>query len=299
MPKNVVLILAVFCVSAISAGFIRSICISPNEMKYLKLRSNGFSPSNEGRFPLRGGCEAKESDNQEGLISAVKDGHLTEVEKFLSRGASPNLTDSNGMSALLYAAMYGYIDVLEKLTDAGGDFLAKSGDGSTALHLAAYYGQEEMVRYLFKKFSPQLDANIKDSDGSTPLHNAAFKGQYECASELLSNGANVNACQDVDGFSPLHLASANGHKIFVDLLLRNGADTLLCAGDENETAQDVAAREGQWEVLETFLAHTARKASYPGAPDLKQDQNTSSCKEEDRTMVREAAALVWQKVVNA
>ncbi len=74
---------------------------------------------------------------------------------------------------------------------------------------------------------------------------------------------------------------------------------LILSGDENETAQDVAAREGQWEVLETFLAHTARKASYPGAPDLKQDQNTSSCKEEDRTMVREAAALVWQKVVNA
>ncbi len=61
------------------------------------------------------------------------------------------------------------------------------------------------------------------------------------------------------------------------------ADNSLDAGEEQETAQDLAAKEGEWAVLEVLLAHSSLGAA---AKEAAWSRTAAPC-------IREAAALVW------
>ena len=66
-----------------------------------------------------------------------------------------------------------------------------------------------------------LDQSLSDPPPS--LHLVCRNGAYRVVSQLIKNGASINA-KDQDGFTPLHLAAANGHLNIVKILLEHSAD---------------------------------------------------------------------------
>jgi len=67
------------------------------------------------------------------------------------------------------------------------------------------------------------DKNEENAEAFSPLIQAAFRGDLEECSQLIQNGADVNATNET-GMTPLHAAVSSRHRAIVSLLLDSGAD---------------------------------------------------------------------------
>ena len=85
---------------------------------------------------------------------------------------------------------------------------------SAALELAAGLGSSGLAQKLVG-----AGAQIGDA-----LHQAAGVGHGEMVTELLENGASINAKHSKNGRTPLHLAAEYGEEEMVKLLILKGAD---------------------------------------------------------------------------
>ncbi|XP_060068767.1 ankyrin repeat domain-containing protein 39-like [Ylistrum balloti] len=116
-----------------------------------------------------------ELDFRRGIWTSALDGDVDEVEKHLSKGVSPNLTDNSGYTALHYACRHGRKSVCELLLRHGANANSMTKSGRvTPLHRAAYCGHEEIVSLLLKN---KADPLIQDVDGKTALHKAVEEGK--------------------------------------------------------------------------------------------------------------------------
>jgi hypothetical protein len=98
---------------------------------------------------------------------------------------------------------------------------------------------------------------------NTGLIEAAEDGELDDVTDLLADGADVNAVAQGDG-SPLIVAARQGHAAVVRLLLDRGADpNLAVVGDGNPLI--MAAREGHRQVVVLLLERGANvDAIVPG-----------------------------------
>ncbi len=97
--------------------------------------------------------------------------------------------------------------------------------GRTALHMAVANGQVEIVRFILRNGSEDLDINAKDKFGYTPLHLACHSPVNHDAmidvlmdSYLGRHSMNANAVSR-DGVTPLHFAVRGKFKRTVEKLL--------------------------------------------------------------------------------
>ncbi len=97
----------------------------------------------------------------------------------------------------------------------------------------------------------------------TALHNAAAQGHLRLVSQLLLEGADVNA-QDVYGATPLVCAVYAGHVEVVKLLLAKGADATL-APVASPSAMNMAIQRNDMAVFE-LLRNTAQQSTQ--TPDV-------------------------------
>ena len=102
---------------------------------------------------------------------AVKTGDLPNVQKFVTKGISVNVTDEtvNKRTPLHWASDYGQVDVLNFLVSKGANIEAKDAFGITPLLAAVYEGHDNAVRFLVSKGA---NKNVKGPDGMTPLEAA-------------------------------------------------------------------------------------------------------------------------------
>lgn len=115
---------------------------------------------------------------QAGLMRAIENDDLDEVERILSSGADPNLPswveemaddpDEAWELPLLHAVEHrSSLEVVEALLDAGADpNHADKVVSTTALHIAASSWQEDLVGVLLERGS---DPGARDQRGYTPL----------------------------------------------------------------------------------------------------------------------------------
>lgn len=80
------------------------------------------------------------------------------------------------------------------------------------------------------------------------LFSASASGKLEVASQLINEGADINATSP-NGFTPLHRAAENGHKEIVDLLLSNGMNHNVKA-DDDSTPVSLARKNGHSDIVE-------------------------------------------------
>ncbi len=181
------------------------------------------------------------------LISAVRNGTLTEVDKALI-----NAADAAGNTPLHHAAGYGNPKVFKLLVDNGADVNAKNRRKSTPLHWAIR--DEAKVRLLLDKAA---DINARQNDGRTPLYLAASLGSGNAVLRLLlDKGADPNLAT-ANGNTSLINAAARGDAEALALLLAKKADVSVASGT-GMTALMAAAGSRNLQSVAMLLASGAK-----------------------------------------
>ena len=115
--------------------------------------------------------------------------------------------------SIIKAATTGNVEAVKQHLAAGTDLNQQNELGETALHWAGLNARDEIVELLVANGA---DVNARLKDGGTPLHSAAWgaSGNFNLiASELITNGANVNAFYDkFPQETPLDILNKRGKK---------------------------------------------------------------------------------------
>ncbi|KAF9192145.1 hypothetical protein BGZ50_008788 [Haplosporangium sp. Z 11] len=212
-------------------------------------------------------------------------GNLETCEKLIKAGAQVNDRDNAGWTPLHEACVTGHDKVAELLIQHHADVNARGGHQDTPLHDAAQNGHVEVVKLLISHGANVLAKNAKgitpldvtddkevmdllqrrqalvnmltgrNQAGQTLLHRACSSGSLNNATDLLNQGADINA-QDNAQWTPLHEAALAGHTEIVELLLSRGADP-NAQGHGNDTALHDASQNEHEDVVRLLLEYGA------------------------------------------
>ncbi|KAI3937316.1 hypothetical protein MKW98_001887 [Papaver atlanticum] len=193
--------------------------------------------------------------------------------------AIPRLVDGDGRGSLAFAAAGGRVDVcrylLEELNldvdveDYHGDrkiqtLLLSKGihinaatTSGTALSYAVVLGQFDAVKVLLDHHA---DPNVVMSGAVTPLASAIVNNSLQIRDLLLQAGADPNA--ESRGIAPLLYAVDHGRTQCNVRLLEAGADPNV-TDNEGMTAVEIAAKEGNSEIVEILFPVTSCIPTYP------------------------------------
>jgi len=206
------------------------------------------------------------------LLAAIGHGQDAAARLLLSRGADPNLADSEGDRAVLIAAIRKDADAVHALLAAGAKPNFKDQVGFTPLFAACFSSQPEVVAELLGAGADPSEPSV---GGMTPLM-AAIMGGYvrserapgsppigmgvdpskEAArlavlQELVGHGADVNV-QAAHG-SALTMTVITGDAGAAKYLTQHGADPHAQI-EGGPTAYQMAASFGRKDIVEVFKA---------------------------------------------
>ncbi|RZC92695.1 hypothetical protein C5167_011776 [Papaver somniferum] len=189
---------------------------------------------------------------------AVK-GHLNTVEYLLEKGANPdgsNDPNSTTNTPLHHAVLGGDRKIQTLLLSKGIHINAATTSG-TALSYAVVLGQFDAVKVLLDHHA---DPNVVMSGAATPLASAIVNNSLRIMDLLLQAGADPNA--ESRGIAPLLYAVDHGRTRCIMRLLEAGADPNV-TDNEGMTAVEIAAKEGNSEIVEILFPVTSCIPTYP------------------------------------
>lgn len=164
------------------------------------------------------------SDADVALIEAARAGKVDQVKSLLQENADVNAVEADGTSALAWAVTNNdtaMVDLLIRSGKDGADANTANDYGVTPLHLACTNRNSEIVTKLIKAGA---DPNKAKWTGETALMTCASTGAVDAVSELLANGADVNAKENKYDQTALMWAAAERHPEVVKLLVEKGAN---------------------------------------------------------------------------
>lgn len=188
------------------------------------------------------------------LMAASMKGNYPIAKALLDAGADPQATnDVAGCSALMYAAQVGCMDLVKELAPCSVVNL-QSKDGWTAVMLAAQNNFIEVVTFLVKEFT--ADLNLADSRGYTALHFATQEELLPMVDLLLRSGANP-LLADTNDVTPLHWAAYLKNLDLARMLVEAGANVnaINAAG---ATPFKIAKLSGDEPMVTYLLSKNAR-----------------------------------------
>jgi len=208
------------------------------------------------------------------FFGAIKKGELAIVQELLD--TTPSLAGmpdpDSGLSGLMTALYYGHAEIADLFIERGVTLnqfeAAASGqiarlrelleaqptriddfspDGFQALGLAAFFGQAAAAGWLLEH-GAQVNMPSRNGMRVMPLHSAVAACNLEIARALIEHGADVNAVQN-DDFTPLMAAAQNGQLEMIELLLAHSArpDAKRANG---QSAADFAQEGGHSKAVE-------------------------------------------------
>ena len=227
------------------------------------------------------------------LNLAATNGHENVIDTIfnyydLARDSYVNKIDEHsGRTALLSAVMNGHENVVRKLLANGAEIKT---NGTTAIHIAAEYGYQNILRILFKATSKHPDSNsgtkLKDSESEsstsdigfqdsltllrlhdterdTPLHKAARNGHFAAVKTIVEHQPTIvdvsRYCESdsngkmFPGLTAFHLAASRGHLSVLKILANGTINVNKRAGQNSETAVNLAVANGHQPVVEWLL----------------------------------------------
>lgn len=145
-------------------------------------------------FLLPSAAFAITDDEQVEFMSAVTEGNVAVVQKYLDSGVVKVNDTFFAWSPLLSAASKGQLAVVKVLAERGADLNYKHPiTKMTAVAHAAYDGNVELLEYLLQKGA---DPNIKMRGGVSMLRVARDEGNDKIAAILLKYGAKDDGCKE-------------------------------------------------------------------------------------------------------
>lgn len=223
-----------------------------------------FDAAYYGRLPIvktlvaaRADVNMADKEGSTALHHASENGHEEVVDALLDAGAEKNARDGTGQTPLSLSAMSGHLPVVKNLLIAQADVKQTDDGGRTALHCAANQGHDGIVRLLLRA---EADVNTMTKRGLTALTMAAGEGQAPVVETLLAAGADINLSgkpgRGVSDFieeTPLMMAAGHGRLPVVNILIANGVDVDARSPTIGFTALLGAAKNEQWDVVETLV----------------------------------------------
>jgi ankyrin repeat protein len=190
---------------------------------------------------------AKNSELQTGLMTAVYQDKTDILRALLANGADPNMQGYIGRTALHAAVAKENPSMVAILLDKGADPNIKNEYGNTPLELniigtkdaatkeilvanhAAITLKDEIAKYEKQHGEIKLNKGIVKLDDdlkNTNLHRALERGYTQLAKSILRNENNLENInlQNVQGLTALHIAVQKGNKDIVEILLEKKAD---------------------------------------------------------------------------
>lgn len=153
------------------------------------------------------------------LVWACENGNMAMVRTLIEAGASPDVSDSNGVTPLMQALKKKSKLIADYLINtAGANPNVSDAKGKTVLMYAAEAGLDGIATTILKGEFSELDA--KDDDGSTALHYAVKAGSQTLLEKLLDAKINYNI-SDSDGYTPFMIAMDGQETNMVTVFLRN------------------------------------------------------------------------------
>nr|XP_013798084.1 PREDICTED: ankyrin repeat and SOCS box protein 10-like [Apteryx mantelli mantelli]XP_013798085.1 PREDICTED: ankyrin repeat and SOCS box protein 10-like [Apteryx mantelli mantelli]XP_013798086.1 PREDICTED: ankyrin repeat and SOCS box protein 10-like [Apteryx mantelli mantelli] len=195
--------------------------------------------------PVGRGCQNSRTEPLECrdllVQNALFTGDLEMVQKYFTKDAAINLIiETKGDELRWTSRKFGLWS------------LTYEQELTTPLHITASRGYADCLRFLLLR-----GASVNFAPGGkTALHEACAAASTDCASLLLSFGADPEAVSE-DGYKPLHLCKSPGSIECVRQLLQHGASVNSRTEEEDDTALHVAARHGLTDHVQLLLRHGA------------------------------------------
>jgi ankyrin repeat protein len=110
--------------------------------------------------------QAKGTDGNTPLLSAVNKGDTIEVHRLVEAGADVNAANESGVTPLMNAAGMGNKEAVELLIQKGANVNHRTSGNYTPLMQAALVGKTEIVKILLEAGA---DPTVKDTGGRTAI----------------------------------------------------------------------------------------------------------------------------------
>ena len=188
-------------------------------------------------------------DGQTLLMIAARIDTLVIVRYLLSRGADPNLNNWFDRNSLHLASQSGNVAIMETLLSCGLDIDSKDLNGDTPLIFAAACGKSEAVDYLLDKGA---DLFVKGKLGRSSLHAASKSGSVATIKTLLSRGLDIDS-KDLNDDTPLIIAAVCGKSEAFHYLLHKGADPRV-KGNFGRNLLHAASAGGNVTIIKTVFS---------------------------------------------
>ena len=162
---------------------------------------------------------AQTETGRDALFAAIQSGSVSDVQRRLMAGASPNAVSADGTPALMAATLFGDPKMVELLLEKGADPNRAGVGGTTALMWAI--PNLEKARVLLARGA---NVNARSEAERTPLLVAAsYPRTVELLQFLLGRGADLRA-QDRAGTTALALAARSADVDVVRFLVEKGLE---------------------------------------------------------------------------
>jgi ankyrin repeat protein len=104
----------------------------------------------------------------DGLVAAIENGSVEEVQSFLQNGIDPNMRDrkNEGRPLIAIAAIHGHLQIVSMLIEYGAQIDRRDDHGRTPLSWAVEHCQFDAVKLLINH---NANVNAEDVEWMTPL----------------------------------------------------------------------------------------------------------------------------------
>lgn len=153
------------------------------------------------------------------LLSAVGVGDTRFLERLLSAGYDPNISDDMGQTPVMVALLRKDRSALNVLLRSGAKLNTVTADGLYPMALAAIAGDVEAL-FLLTGHCADFESPVPGFSGA--LEHALSAGRKDAATYLAFHGADID-CQSPEGDSTVDRMLARGDMHAVDFLVRRGA----------------------------------------------------------------------------
>jgi len=204
---------------------------------------------------------AKQNDDQDNKPQIKDKNTNNEQEIKVSAAAASPAGPKKLRGFLIAAAQRGNLEKIKAVMedDKYEVDVAESRMGCTPLHYACFYNHVNIAEYLINASAP-IDA--QNQAGRTPLFWAVEKKAYETVAFLLESEADPSICDTVEKLSPLHVAAKNGDYKMIETLLSINTETeewtkLNDRTVDGFTAVSFAAHQGNLDMVALLFEYGA------------------------------------------